>query len=326
MSNNITMTPLQNNKQWNVRFNAESGRILGISPQPFKQVNDNEQVVSVTNNVCGELISGKKNMRRYAVHWDSIDDRWDIDVKSDTLVLEVKGNELNQFTEGTHPANSDVYVQVIRKENILRIKINLLTIRDSLNLGQINFIKNESPDILDLYVCRKNNPDYLVGIIPIDALELFNNRILHIDVPKNIVEHINSWDDISIFTKPVFKTYGIEFTDLSAESIQDHSKKHQISNSTLDAHINMYTLNDNLIIDNKIDENMIHYFNNKKYMQFHVSDSHIDNYVTTLNVSVANLLYDDKVRLDLPANWPANPVIAFAETQLAVNYIMEKEQ
>tara|TARA_R100000541_G_scaffold2114_4_gene7557 strand:+ start:4482 stop:5444 length:963 start_codon:yes stop_codon:yes gene_type:complete len=320
------MTPLQNNKQWNVRFNAESGRILGISPQPFKQVNDNEQVVSVTNNVCGELISGKKNMRRYAVHWDSIDDRWDIDVKSDTLVLEVKGNELNQFTEGTHPANSDVYVQVIRKENILRIKINLLTIRDSLNLGQINFIKNESPDILDLYVCRKNNPDYLVGIIPIDALELFNNRILHIDVPKNIVEHINSWDDISIFTKPVFKTYGIEFTDLSAESIQDHSKKHQISNSTLDAHINMYTLNDNLIIDNKIDENMIHYFNNKKYMQFHVSDSHIDNYVTTLNVSVANLLYDDKVRLDLPANWPANPVIAFAETQLAVNYIMEKEQ
>ena len=320
------MTPLQNNKQWNVRFNAESGRILGISPQPFKQVNDNEQVVSVTNNVCGELISGKKNMRRYAVHWDSIDDRWDIDVKSDTLVLEVKGNELNQFTEGTHPANSDVYVQVIRKENILRIKINLLTIRDSLNLGQINFIKNESPDILDLYVCRKNNPDYLVGIIPIDALELFNNRILHIDVPKNIVEHINSWDDISIFTKPVFKTYGIEFTDLSAESIQDHSKKHQISNSTLDAHINMYTLNDNLIIDNKITENMIHYFNNKKYMQFHVSDSHIDNYVTTLNVSVANLLYDDKVRLDLPANWPANPVIAFAETQLAVNYIMEKEQ
>jgi hypothetical protein len=61
-------------------------------------------------------------------------------------------------------------------------------------------------------------------------------------------------------------------------------------------------------------------------MQFHVSDSHIDNYVTTLNVSVANLLYDDKTRLDLPANWPANPVIAFAETQLAVNYIMEKEQ
>jgi hypothetical protein len=320
------MTPLQNNKQWNVRFNPESGRILGISPQPFKQVNDNEQVVSVTNNVCGELISGKKNMRRYAVHWDSINDRWDIDVKSDTLVLEIKGNELNQFTEGAHPVNSDVYVQVIRKENILRIKINLLTIRDSLNLGQINSIKNESPDILDLYVCRKNNPDYLVGIIPIDALELFNNRILHIDVPKNIVEHINSWDDISIFTKPVFKTYGIEFTDLSAESIQDHSKKHQISNSTLDAHINMYTLNDNLIIDNKITENMIHYFNNKKYMQFHVSDSHIDNYVTTLNVSVANLLYDDKTRLDLPANWPANPVIAFAETQLAVNYIMEKEQ
>ena len=248
MSSNNTTTTSQSNKQWNVRFNPESGRILGISPQPFRQVNDNEQVISVVNNVCRELVSGKKNMRKYSVHWDSINDRWDIDVKSDTLVLEIKGNELNQFSEGAYPGNSDVYVQVIRKENILRIKINLLTIRDSLNLGQINFIKNQSPDILDLYVCRKNNPDYLIGIIPIDALELFNNRILHIDVPKNIVEHINSWDDISIFTKPVFKTYGMEFTDMSAESIQDHNKKHQISNSTLDAHINMYTLNDNLIL------------------------------------------------------------------------------
>jgi hypothetical protein len=326
MSNSITTTTSQSNQQWNIRFNPESGRILGISPQPFKQVNDNEQVVSVTNNVCRELVSGKKNMRKYSMHWDSIDNQWDIDVKSDTLVLEIKGNKLNQFTQGTHPEKNDVFVQVIRNENILRIKINLLTIRRSLNLGQINNIKNENPDILDLYVCRKNNPDYLIGVIPVDAIELFNKYVIYIDVPKNIIEHINSWDDISIFTKPVFKTYGIEFTDMSADSIQDHNKKHQVSNSSLDAHINMYTLNDNLIIDSKLDKDMMHYFNNKRYMQFHVSDSHIDNYVTTLNVSVAKLLYYNKVKLDLPANWPANPLIAFAETRLAVNYITEKEQ
>lgn len=324
MSNKTTTTQLQSKTKWNIRFNPESGRIYAISPQSFDKVNKNEQVVSVENDVCKELVSGKKNLRKYSMHWDIINNQWDIDVKSSTLVLEIKGNKLNQFTENLHPAETDVYVKIIRTENILKIAINLLTIRRSLNLGQINFIKNQSPDILDLYICRKNNPDYLIGIIKIDAVELFNEHMLYIDIPKQITDHINSWDDVSIFTKPVFKSYGIEFTDVSASASADN-KLHQFSNASLEAHINMYILNDNLIIDSKINDDMMHYFYNKRYLNLHVSDKHIDNYVTTLTVSVARLL-NNKVKLDLPANWPADPLITFADTRLAVNYIMEKKE
>jgi len=324
MSSENTTIQLQNKATWYVRFQRKAGRILGVSPQLINKVNDDEEVAVIDNELCKDLVSGKKNLRKYAVHWDVIKDKWDIDFKSDTLVLKTTGNKLNQFSENLQPAECDMFIKVIRPSNMLSIRVNLMRIRSQFNLGQVHFLKYQTEDILDLYVCRRNNPDYLIGIISIDSESIFKVETTYVEVPKEITHHINSWDDVSIFAKPVFNSYGIEFTDIYSMPLVDNDKLHRTSNTSLESHINMYTLNDNLIIDSKLTDNMKHYLKNQTYLQLHVSDSYIDNYVTTLTISMAELL-NNKVKLEIPANWPANPLVAFADTELAVNYITEKQ-
>ncbi len=87
----------------------------------------------------------------------------------------------------------------------------------------------------------------------------------------------------------------------------------------------MYVLNNKLIIDSLVDDNNKYYFDNKNTLQMHVSDRHIDNYVTTLTVSTEKLL-NNKIEIDLPNNWPKHPIFTFKNTELTVNYYGENNE
>jgi hypothetical protein len=206
------------------------------------------------------------------------------------------------------------------------MEINLTTIKKSLNLGQINSIKQDNTSILDLYLCRKNDPDYMIGVIPVDAIKFINDRHLYIQVPPEVTRHINSWDEISFFTKPVFETYGIEFSDVALSEKDDNNQRtHQIANRGETAHINMYTLNDKLIIKSEVGPDTMYYFDNKPKLELHVSDTEVDNYVNTLRFQTSKLL-NNKIEIDLPDNWPVDPIITFKNKKLTVNYYGEKNE
>lgn len=324
MSNETTTTTSQS-KTWYIRFNKNSGKILSIGPRPLVAISDEEAVTLSKNEVCKQLISGKKKINKYAVHWDLFNETWDIDVKSSTLELKTYGEKLNQATE-RDPSFCDVYIKVIRATNTIKMEINLMTIKKSLNLGQINSIKQDNTSILDLYLCRKNDPDYMIGVIPVDAIKLINERNLYIEVPPEVTRHINSWDEISFFTKPVFETYGIEFSDVMVSPADDNNQRpHQYANKGETAHINMYTLNDKLIVQSDVSADTMYYFDSKTRLDLHVSDEEIDNYVNTLTFNTAKLL-NDTIEIDLPNDWPANPIITFKNKKLTVNYHGEKNE
>ena len=317
VSRRVTTTMSQN-KKWYIRFNKLSGRILSIGPRALSVTTDDEDVAVTDNQICKELITGRRNMSKFAVHWDEVNDKWDVDVKSSVIELKTNGNKLNQFVEGENPSACDLYAKVIRTENKITIRVNFMTIRDTLNLGQISSISNDHTTLLDLYICKKNDPDQLIGIIPIDAVTLFKQHSLSVDVPATILKHINSWDEVSIFSKPVFKTYGVEFTDVSDR--EDNSTLHHTANTTDASHINMYVLSDKLIIDSSLTEDTKHYLGNAKDLKMHISNKNVDNYVTTLTLNTEKLLMYNKLEIDLPSNWPKHPVFTFKNTELTVNY------
>jgi hypothetical protein len=324
MSNATTTAPSQS-KKWYIRFNKNSGKILSIGPRQFVTTNEDEEVTASTNSICKHLITGKKKINKYAVHWDIFNEAWDIDVKSSTLELKTNGEKLNQALE-RDPSICDVYIKVIRATNTIKMEINLTTIKKSLNLGQINSIKQDNTSILDLYLCRKNDPDYMIGVIPVDAIKFINDRHLYIQVPPEVTRHINSWDEISFFTKPVFETYGIEFSDVALSEKDDNNQRtHQIANRGETAHINMYTLNDKLIIKSEVGPDTMYYFDNKPKLELHVSDTEVDNYVNTLRFQTSKLL-NNKIEIDLPDNWPVDPIITFKNKKLTVNYYGEKNE
>lgn len=280
---------------------------------------DDEDVAVTDNQICKDLITGRRNMSKFAVHWDEVNDKWEVDVKSSVIELKTNGNKLNQFVEGENPSACDLYAKVIRTENKITLRVNFMTIRDTLNLGQISSIKNEQTTLLDLYICKKNDPDQLIGIIPIDAVTLFKRHSLSVNVPTDILRHINSWDEVSIFSKPVFKTYGVEFTDVN--NSKDNATLHQTTNTTDSSHINMYVLSDKLIISSSLTKATKHYLGNVRDLKMHVSNKNVDNYVTTLTLNTAKLLMYNKLEIDLPSNWPSHPVFTFKNTELTVNYM-----
>lgn len=310
---------MSQNKKWYIRFNKLSGRILSIGPRALSVTTDDEDVAVTDNQICKDLITGRRNMSKFAVHWDEVNDKWEVDVKSSVIELKTNGNKLNQFVEGENPSACDLYAKVIRTENKITLRVNFMTIRDTLNLGQISSIKNEQTTLLDLYICKKNDPDQLIGIIPIDAVTLFKRHSLSVNVPTDILRHINSWDEVSIFSKPVFKTYGVEFTDVN--NSKDNATLHQTTNTTDSSHINMYVLSDKLIISSSLTKATKHYLGNVRDLKMHVSNKNVDNYVTTLTLNTAKLLMYNKLEIDLPSNWPSHPVFTFKNTELTVNYM-----
>ena len=319
--NRRVITTMSQNRKWYIRFNKLSGRILSIGPRPLSVINDKEEVAITDNQICKELITGRRNMSKFAVHWDEVNDKWEVDVKSSVIDLKTNGNKLNQFVEGINPSACDLYAKVIRTLNRITLKVNFMTIRDTLNLGQISSIKNEQTTLLDLYICKKNDPDQLIGIIPIDAVTLFKRHSISVTVPANILRHINSWDEVTIFSKPVFKTYGIEFTDVNSNA---NDKLHRTINTSGSSHINMYVLSNKLIIDSLLNEDTKHYLGNTKNLKMHVSNKNVDNYVTTLTLDTETLLMNKKLEIDLPGNWPSDPVFTFKNTELTVKYTKEQ--
>ena len=67
MNNSTTTAPSQNKKSY-IRFNKGTGRILGIGPRPLTVIDEFEQVTSSTNIICKDLIAGRKNINKYAIH------------------------------------------------------------------------------------------------------------------------------------------------------------------------------------------------------------------------------------------------------------------
>lgn len=321
LANKRIITTMSQNKKWYIRFNKLSGRILSIGPRLLSVANDKEDVAITNNQICKDLIAGRRNMNKFAVHWDEVNDKWEVDVKSSTIVLKTNGNKLNQFVEGINPSACDLYAKVVRPLNRITLKVNFMTIRDTLNLGQISSIKNEQTSLLDLYICKKNDPDQLIGIIPIAALTLFKQHSISVTVPTDILKHINSWDEVTILSKPVFKTYGIEFTDVNSDT---NDKLHRTINTSGSSHINMYVLSNKLIIDSLLNEDTKHYLGSTKNLKMHVSNKNVDNYITTLTLDTETLLMNNKLEIDLPSNWPSDPVFTFKNTELTVKYTKEQ--
>ena len=63
---NATTTATSQNKKWYIRFNKNSGKILSVGPRLFVTTNENEEVTASENDVCRQIIAGKKNLNKYA--------------------------------------------------------------------------------------------------------------------------------------------------------------------------------------------------------------------------------------------------------------------
>lgn len=330
MSSETIIEPLLSKvaRTWWVRFQKHNGKLISITP---RQINDsildkNELLAEVNNPVCRDIIRGSKSKKDYAILWDFKNECWCLDVKSTTLELKPVDNKLRPIPESTAKEVCDLHVTLYKNDRTVLVYANLRNITESMNLADISFISASESKLLDLYITKKNDPDYLVHIINVDAEQLINYERTLVTLPEDISKIID-WDNISIYTKPVFQNYGLEIRRGNGKDSQVNSDKHTLYSANYqeeESDINIYVLNDKLCFDSKLNENHIHYFGGRTKFNVLVCDQQIDHFVGNIELDVAAICGERIYKFDLPDDWPDNPLIVHRNKKVRISYTGEK--
>lgn len=312
-------------KTWWVKFDKFNGRIITVTQRQIKEFQDSEEVAQIDNTLCRDILKGRVNKNNYAIFWDYKTEEWKMDVKSTTLVLKPRDNKLLPIQLDRSPEYSDLYLRVFKKENIIMISVDLKNIAETMNLADINFISNDDSNLLDIYLTRKNDPDYLIDIIPVSAEQLIKNTRMIVELSEKTAKLID-WENTSIYTKPVFKNYAMEYVSGNVESTVDKSSKtlKQAQPTTEGSDINIYIDNDKLCFNSALSENQLYYFGSKPKFNLTVSDGEIDRFVGVLELSTIKLCSNQTYTIKKPSNWPQNPVLAYKNKHVTISYTGEK--
>lgn len=318
--NTETITDTSQNKtQWWIKFNQETGKILRISPKQLSE-SDGCPVVATDNIICKEITAGNIAIRDCGMIWDFSRDTWDIDRKSDVLTLREFGSRLTKIPEADR-FSCDIFTCVYKKQNVIEVIVNTHSIKNSMNLSDINQIANTNHALLNLYFCKKNDPDYLIATVVVDPIILFKNKAMKFKLDK--VTKYADWDSISIFTRPIFKTYGFEIQDKFIES--DHSRnvktilQHAVTAE--DAHLYLSVNHNRVSLSSTINNEQDYLIAGQKNLKFIVCDSTIDSVVGGFGVSSEDIINKGKIDIDINFQWPDNPLVVYKNKQILVSYV-----
>lgn len=331
MSSETITEPLPNKSKrtWWVRFQKLNGKLVSITPKKYSSdlLGKDELLAEVDNPVCKEILRGHKSKKEYAILWDYKNDCWNLDKKSTTLNLKPTDNKLFPIQEYLDKDLCDLHVTLYTQDRTVLIYANLRRIAESMNLADISYISTTESKLLDLYITKKNDPDYLVHVLHVDAKKLINNERYMLNLSSDINKIID-WDNISIYTKPVFRNYGFDIRKGSGKNVKNKSNNHILMSSNFDkenADINIYIHNDKLCFGSAFNENHINYFNGKTKFNMLVCDQTVDHFVGNIELDVTLLCREKVYMMDLPDFWPADPLIVHKSNQVRISYTGEKD-
>ena len=312
---------------WWIKFNSDSGKIIKITPREL--IDDitipDIEVIKTSNAICGEVLAGTLSLKKCGMVWDIVNEEWSIEKKTNTLVLRGRVDKLFQIHE-TDPAKSDVSLRIYKNTNILEVKVNIKNIKLNMNLMDIDHVSRTEDAILNLYFTKLNDPDYLIAIAEIDPMLLFKKQKLRISL--DYVAKYADWNNISIFTRPIFKKYSLEMND--SEMITAFSQDQQNifqtveTNSQKDAHLYIMPYEGKLKIVSEVAAEHEYVFQSKKSLQFLVFSSNIDELAGGFEVDLEELKINNTMIVDIPYRMPRNPLILYKNKYLAVNYVGDK--
>ena len=195
---------------------------------------------------------------------------------------------------------------------------------NTMNLADIQLISGaEGTSLLDIFLTKKNDPDYLIACLPVNALDLIQEEKVLIELPDDIIKLIE-WDNISIYTKPIFDNYGLEYSVGKTAPPRNNSVDiTQAQNNPEYCDINMYVVNKNLVVKSLLTDNQLYYFRSLNKFNIVVSDTEVDRYVGNIELSTIDICNGVTQYIPLPAFWPDRPILTFKSNYATISYTGE---
>jgi len=309
---------------WWVEFNPETGKIFRISPREIKS-REGFVVFETNNSLCEKIITGSFNTRNCFIAHNEEDNTWDISEKSSTIIFDNDTTVLYNITESGLISNKEVMVNIYKKQGLVDIILNKQLITNKFNLHDIKQIKQQGGDHFTLYITRKNNPDYLLEVLSVNTLELFENNRVRLQS-----KFINDeWQGISIYTRPVLSLYGIEYYEdiLDTDEINFRNRITNVASVTGSYHVGISNYRGrSVIIKRNIIEGFEQAMSNIKSFDLVICDNDVDNFVGGIRIKPQELLNNSEIKLNLKFVFPNKPVILYKNKRIAVKYLGEIEK
>ena len=288
------------------------GNIRKINSTPMAELNNNTLTqIQSTDPICKKLIKGEASVKKYGIIWDLVNEQWNISKRSTKLILEAEDNKLIPFSTDTNKKNTEIFVSVFYNDNTAVVYANANRIKSIKNLSDIKEITTKETEILDIYITKKNDPDYLITVLKLNPLELFRNGSQVIDLNNEITKHVD-WQNISMYGKTVFNNYGWNLLDsqYSAPSLSTNTIL-QSSNTTERNSININVVDNMLHIKSQLTTDQDYYFEGYRNLKILVCDSSPDKLVGSIEVPVDILLDKKTYNTKIKFKWPKKPLLLY---------------
>ena len=305
-----------------VKFNNSTGKILALGMSPLPE-EDNEDIIVIEtwNTMVDEILKGKRSRRSVGPVFDPETRQWDIGVKSNVLVLQEQSSRLLQVTNKRN-TNVDIGIHIYKKDLQLEITANYHIIKKNMNLADIADIsKSADAGLLNLYFTKKGDPDYLIDSLQVDPLVLLSNKTLRYSLPNDITKHADL-DEISIFTRPIFHSYGLQISDQVIKSDYYLNKRHvlQTAGRAESCHVALIQQGNDIKIQSFLSE-IDSTAPQRKEVKFVVCDNNIDIPVGQFILDNADIYSGKSFVLKTKFKWPKRPIIIYKSEGLVVNYL-----
>jgi hypothetical protein len=316
-------TTIEQSKWW-VTFDEKTSKVKGVSPTHVRS--KKFTVIESHNDCCLHILSGRKNLRNYGMIQELSTGKWDIGEKSYRLDIRQLSKKLFKI-EDHNPFNSDAHITFFTDDNMMNVQINYENLKRSMNLMGINEIARQAGTLLNLYITKKNNPDFLIQSISINPEELLKTGSIDYELIK--IGTFNDWKDLSVYTRPIFKHYSVEYTQESIHSNHNMKTRSSLQRADINventAHIDIEKIDERTIqLINNISDTSKYILAGRSKLKFLIGDSTIDNLVGGFVVESDKILNNKDIKINLDFDFPDNPVIVYKNKHISVRYNKEK--
>lgn len=308
-----------NNRTYFIVFDTQ-GKIHKINSSPVSELTDDTLTqIESTNPVCKKLLKGTASIKKFGIIWDVVKEKWDISRRNSTLVLESNNNKLLPFIFDTDKEDTEIFVNIFYNDGTAVIYANRDKIKSIKNLSDIKEITTEETDLLDIYITKQNDPDYLIAIIKADPLTLFKWGEQVIKLDSKITNNIG-WQKVSMYTKPVFKNYGWNL--IASENQVPASGTNtvvQTSSNEDKKNININVVDNKLTITSMLDKQHESYFEGQRNLRIIVCNKDPDNFIGSFNIPV-DLLFKNKSNTTIiDFKWPEEPLLLYKNNYVTIS-------
>lgn len=322
MTLETTDTQSQNKSYW-ISFNKKSGRIIGVTKNKPQLKIENEAIVS-DNNILLDIMKGSVNINDYKVKWNFLSEEYDIDKKSETIELQPIANKLEQIQVSKNSLY-DISFIFYKKDKKALVSANISRIKRQANISQINSIVENDFSLLNLYVCKKNDPDSLIGTFEIDSFQLLKRKSLVFDLPDFIFEYDDP-ENLSYFTIPLFEKYAIDFEDDFVVTPDIEGGNKFVNYNKLDIHsqINIYSVNDMLQFETNFHQKDYGIFGGMNTFTILVCNGTPDKLLGEITLNVSDLIENNIVQIQPNFKITDIPIFVYKNNAVSISYNGEK--